>query len=420
MFIDKTTITIISGKGGNGCTSFKSFKGKPNGGPDGGDGGRGGNVIFKADDSMNNLINYKFNKHFRGGPGTHGTSNFCFGKSGTDVIIPVPCGTIVRDKETGNVLADMFYKGQTETVLLGGRPGKGNSKFKTSTRKAPMFSQMGEKGLDKLVVMELKTIADLGFCGFPNVGKSTLLSVLTKATPKIANYHFTTLHPNLGMFTYNHESFLLADIPGLIEGASDGLGLGHDFLRHVERTRLLVHVVDISKEEGRDPYDDYLKIRKELTDFSEDLAKRPEIIVANKIDSDYDGSHLKEFKDKLGDKLVIPVSAVLHQGLDELSKIMYEELKKLDKIEPIEFEKFEYSRGEGDEFEITRGDDGVFEVFGPFIDNLSRNVVVDNLQSMAYMQRSLKIFGVIKELRKAGAKDGDTIRILDIEFDFVD
>lgn len=420
MFIDKAVITIRAGKGGNGCTSFKSFKGKPCGGPDGGDGGRGGNIIFKADDQMNNLVDFKYRMHYRAGNGTNGTSNLCFGKGGQDVYIKVPRGTIIRDKETGNIIADMFYGDEEVVVLEGGRAGKGNAKFVTPTRKTPMFSQLGEEGLEKQVVLELKTIADAGFCGFPNVGKSTLLSVLTNAQPKIANYPFTTISPNLGVFQMYHENFVLADIPGIIEGASDGAGLGIDFLRHVERTRIIVHVVDVAGEDGRDAFEDYLAIRKELENFSLELASRPEIIVANKIDGDYDGEKLKAFKNKMKGKNIIAVSAVLHEGIEELKKAMYEQLKKLDEIKPIEFEKFTYTRGEADEFEITIDDDGAYVVFGPYIDNLSRNVVVDDEQSMAYLQKSLKMSGVIKQLRKAGAKDGDTIRIMDIEFDFLE
>ncbi|MEG1806093.1 MAG: GTPase ObgE [Clostridia bacterium] len=420
MFIDKAVITIISGKGGNGCKSFKSYKGKPFGGADGGDGGRGGNIIFKVDGQMNNLVDYKFHQHFRAGNGTNGTSSLCFGKGGEDVVIKVPRGTIIRDKETDNIIADMFYDDQEVVVLEGGRAGKGNAKFVTATRKAPMFAQLGEDGIDKQVILELKTIADVGFCGFPNVGKSTLLSVLTNATPKIANYPFTTISPNLGMFQMNHENFILADIPGIIEGASEGAGLGLDFLKHIERTRMIVHIVDISGEDGRDPYEDYVAIRHELKSFSQEMATRPEIVVANKIDSDYDGEKLKKFKERMGNKPVLAISAVLHDGIEELKKVMYEELKQLDQIKPIEFEKFSYARGEGDEYEIGRDDDGAYTVFGTYIDNLARNVVIDDTQSLAYMQKSLKMSGVIKALRKAGAVEGDTVRILGVEFDFMD
>lgn len=420
MFIDRATITIYSGKGGNGCKSLKSFKGKPNGGPDGGDGGKGGDVIFAVNPDKNNLIDFKYQQHYKAEDGENGSSNLCYGKCGKDVVIEVPKGTIIKDKETGNIIADMFYDDQKETILQGGRGGKGNVKFATATRKSPQFAQLGEKGMEKQIVLELKTIADVGFCGFPNVGKSTLLSVLTNAKPKIANYHFTTLSPNLGAITIHDHNFVLADIPGLIEGAAQGLGLGHDFLRHIERTRLIVHVVDISAIEGREPYEDYLAIRKELKEFSEELYNRPEIIVANKSDSDFEGKNLKIFKEKLKDKKIIAISALTKSGLEELKEEMYKELVKLDEIKPFEFEKFEYSRGDGGDYEITRTDDGAFVVTGPYIENLARNVVINNMQSLAYFQKSLRMSGVISELRKRGAKDGDTIRIMDIEFDFLD
>lgn len=420
MFIDKATITIISGNGGNGCKSMKAFSGKPNGGPDGGDGGKGGDVIFKVAPDKNNLIDFKFAQHFRAENGENGGSNLCYGKGGKDVVIYVPKGTVIKDKESGAIIADMFYDDSEKVVLKGGRGGKGNVKFATPTRKAPQFAQLGEKGMTKQVVLELKTIADVGFVGFPNVGKSTLLSVITNAKPKIANYHFTTLTPNLGAITIHDKSFVLADIPGLIEGAAEGAGLGHDFLRHVERTRLIVHVVDISGIEGRDPYEDYVAIRKELQDFSEELYERPEIIVANKTDSDFDGQNLNEFRKKIGNKTVIPISALTRSGLKELIEAMYAELIKLDELKPIEHEEFEYERGDGSDYEISRDDDGAFEISGTYIDNLARNVVLDNPQSLAYFQKSLRMSGIISALRKRGAKDGDTIRILDIEFDFID
>lgn len=420
MFIDRATITIISGKGGNGCKSFKSFKGKPNGGPDGGDGGRGGDVVFVVNPDKNNLIDFKYQQHYRAEGGENGSSNLCYGKCGKDVVIAVPKGTLIKDKETGKVLADMFYDDQREIILKGGRGGKGNVKFATATRKAPMFAQLGENGMEKKVVLELKTIADVGFCGFPNVGKSTLLSVLTNAKPKIANYHFTTLSPNLGAITIYDKSFILADIPGLIEGAAQGAGLGHDFLRHVERTRLIVHVVDVSGIEGRDPYEDYLSIRKELKEFSQEIYNRPEIIVANKIDSDFEGKNLKEFTKKLKGKKVIPLSALTKEGLEQLIQSMYDVLITLEEAKPFEFEPFSYSRGEGDEYEISKTDDGAFVISGPYVENLARNVVLDNMQSLAYLQKSLKMSGILADLRKMGAKDGDIIRMLDAEFDFID
>lgn len=420
MFVDSAKIRIKAGNGGNGAVAFHREKYIASGGPDGGDGGKGGDVIFKVAPDKNNLIDFKYAQHFKAESGENGGSNLCYGKGGKDVVIYVPKGTVIKDKETGAIIADMFYDDSEKVVLKGGRGGKGNVKFATPTRKAPQFAQLGEKGMTKQVVLELKTIADVGFVGFPNVGKSTLLSVITNARPKIANYHFTTLSPNLGAITIHDKNFVLADIPGLIEGAAEGAGLGHDFLRHVERTRLIVHVVDISGIEGRDPYEDYLAIRKELSDFSEELYARPEIIVANKTDSDFERQNLKAFQEKLKGKRIIPISALTRTGLNELIEAMYEELIKLDELKPIEHEEFVYERGDGSDYEISRDDDGAFEVSGTYIDNLARNVVLDNPQSLAYFQKSLRMSGVISSLRKKGAKDGDTIRILDIEFDFID
>ena len=419
MFIDYARIVIKSGNGGNGCISFLSYKGIAKGGPDGGDGGKGGDVIFVCDPHANNLIDFKFNRFFRAENGEHGTSKNCHGKGGKDLIIKVPRGTIIRDLESGRIVADMFYPDACVTVLKGGVGGKGNARFATSRRKAPHFAQTGEKTEEHEVVLELKTIADAGLTGFPNVGKSTLLSVLTAAKPKIANYHFTTLSPNLGVVKFHDDSFVLADIPGLIEGAAEGAGLGHSFLRHIERTRLIVHVVDVSGCEGRDPYEDYLKIKAELKEYSEELASRPEIIAANKCDLDFDGSLLQAFKEKVNAP-VYGISAVTRQGLPELLQAIEDQLKDLPKPEPIAFEPFEYLPKDASQFEIMRDDDGTFVVVGGFVDRLARNVVVDDPESFAYFQKAIKLAGVIKELRKAGAQDGDTVSVGDIEFEFIE
>ncbi|MFI3163372.1 MAG: GTPase ObgE [Bacillota bacterium] len=424
MFIDKVRIVITSGDGGNGCISFKSFKGKPHGGPDGGDGGKGGDVIFKVSDQKTSLVDFKFQRFFRADRGTHGTSNLCFGKCGKDMIVDVPRGTIIRDFETGNVLCDMFEPDAEFVALSGGRGGKGNAKFTTSKRKAPMFSQLGEKGMEREVLMEFKTIADVGFVGFPNVGKSTLLSVLTNAKPKIANYHFTTLSPNLGVVSRYDSSFVLADIPGLIEGASDGAGMGMDFLRHIERTRMICHLVDISQVEDRDAFDDYEKIRKELEAYSDVLITRPEIVVANKVDSDYDKANFNAFKEKMEknypDKKVFAVSAMTREGLEPLLDQIVSDLADIPELTQLEYEEYSYERANPREFIIERDDSGVWEVYGGLIDNIARNVVVDDTESMSYLLNALTISGVMKELRRKGVKDGDVVRIADIEFDFVE
>ena len=299
MFIDRAIVTIKAGDGGSGITSFVHYKGKVCGGPDGGDGGKGGDIIFVADQHLSSLADYYYKTKYVAENGTPGGSNKCYGRAGSDLILKVPLGTVIKDRQTGGIIADMFTDGQTKVVLKGGDGGKGNAKFANSRRHAPHFSQTGEKTETKQVVLELKTIADVGLLGFPNVGKSTLLSKITKARPKIANYHFTTLSPNLGVAEYYGNQFLVADIPGLIEGASQGLGLGTEFLRHVERTRMLVHVVDVSGSEERKPVEDYKKINLELKSYSKELSRLPQIIALNKCDYFGVEENIKEFKKKV-------------------------------------------------------------------------------------------------------------------------
>lgn len=419
MFVDKAKIFIKAGSGGDGAVSFHREKYVPNGGPNGGDGGNGGSVIFLADDKMSTLIDFKFAKHFRAENGGNGSGDFCRGTNGKDMIVKVPTGTIVKDAETGGIIADMYYDGDQVVVLKGGNGGKGNARFATSTRKAPRFAQKGVKCEEHAVILELKTIADVGLVGFPNVGKSTLLSVITRAKPKIANYHFTTLSPNLGVVSVYDDSFVVADIPGLIEGAAEGAGLGHSFLRHIERVRLIVHVVDISGSEGRDPYADYLQINEELKKYTDKLGEIPQIVVASKIDMLEDDSKLKEFETKIGKK-VIPVCAVIHEGLEELIDTVYKTLKTLPESKPMEFEKFEYARANNGELEIERDDDGAFVLFGGVIDTLVRNVVLSDEESFRYFQKLLREKGVIKALRDRGVKDGDVIRIYDTEFEYTE
>lgn len=420
MYVDRAKIYIKAGNGGDGAVSFHREKYVPNGGPNGGDGGHGGSVIFVADDKMGTLIDFKFSKHFRAENGGGGSGDFCRGTNGKDLYIKVPTGTVIKDAETDGIIADMYYTGDEVVVLKGGQGGKGNARFATSTRKAPHFAQKGVKTEEHSVILELKTIADVGLVGFPNVGKSTLLSVMTKAKPKIANYHFTTLSPNLGVVQAWEDSFVLADIPGLIEGASDGAGLGHYFLRHVERVRLIVHVIDISGSEGRDPYSDYLQINEELKKYAEDLASLPQIIVGTKIDmvDDLDKT-IQELEDKIGQK-ILPICAPIHEGLDKLKSEIVKTLATLPKGKPLEFEKFEYAKPETDGFEIEREDDGAFVVFGGLIDTICRNIVLSDEESFRYFQKLLRDKGIIKALRKAGAEDGDLIRIEDTEFVFTE
>lgn len=419
MFVDKVTLFIKAGDGGNGITSFMHFKGKVSGGPDGGDGGKGGDIIFVADRHVQTLAEYYYKNKFVAENGSNGEPNNCFGRAGKNLVLKVPQGTIIRDAQTGGIIADMFEDGESKTVLVGGDGGKGNAKFANARRHAPHFSQSGEKTETKKVVLELKTIADIGLVGFPNVGKSTLLSKITKARPKIANYHFTTLSPNLGVCEYYDHQFVVADIPGLIEGASDGAGLGTDFLRHIERTRMLVHVVDISGEEGRDPYEDYVKINEELKKYSPKLAKLKQIIVANKIDYYKAEEKLKEFKAKIGRKKVYAISAINGKGIEELKKAMYESLLKLPQVQKLEYEEFSYKKPEKLTYEILKEGE-TFVIIGTLVDVLKRNVTMTDMHSLAYMHKVLKDRGVFTELRKMGATDKSTIIIGGEEFELVD
>ena len=419
MFIDKAKIYIKSGNGGNGCTSFYTEKYVPDGGPDGGDGGKGGDVIFTVDERLNSLTDFRYEQHFRAANGENGSSRFCHGKNAPDLVVKVPRGTIIRDAETGKIIADMYEENATVTVLKGGCGGKGNARFKSSRRKAPRFSQTGEVTDEHAVTLELKTIADVGLVGYPNVGKSTLLSVISSAKPKIANYHFTTLSPNLGVVKRYDGAFVVADIPGLIEGAGDGVGLGTEFLRHVDRTRLIVHVVDISGSEGRDPVADYRTINAELKKYDKRLASLPQIVALNKADLLMDDEAVKNFRRHVR-KPIYLISGATRQGIDALLDAVYDKLQTLPPAEKLDYEPFEYERRDTTGFTVTRDDDGGFDVGGGLVEVLARNVVLDSYDSFRYFQKKLKETGIIKALRKAGAKDGDTVRVLDIEFEYVE
>jgi len=421
MFIDKQNITIKAGNGGDGATSFIRYKGVANGGPDGGDGGKGGDVFFVGDARKTSLIDFEYKRKYTAGDGEKGGPKKCYGKNGEDLIIAVPLGTVVKDRETGRIICDVFYDGEKKLVLTGGAGGKGNVKFCTSRRHAPHFSQKGVITEPKRVTLELKTIADVGLLGFPNVGKSTMLSKISGAKPKIAGYHFTTLSPNLGVVTHYEKSFVVADIPGLIEGAAEGAGLGHEFLRHVERTRMLIHIVDISGSEGRDPYDDFIKINDELFRYDESLSEVPQVVVANKMDMFGAEENLKTFKKKLGKKYkIFPVSAINADGIQPMLDEVYRVLETLPPLKPLEFDAFEYETPDEDMFEIERDEDGAYVVIGPLVDLLIRNVVLDDADSLAYMQKTLRNKGVFKALKNLGVKDGDTVVIGEIEFEYMD
>ena len=422
MFVDYAKIIIKSGDGGNGAATFRREKYVAAGGPDGGDGGRGGDVYFVVDPDSNTLIDFRFTKKFKAENGQNGSGAHKFGKSGSDCYVKVPRGTIVKDAQTGKVIVDMSEPDQKELILKGGRGGKGNSHFATSTRQAPRFAIDGEKGKEKEIILELKLLADVGLVGFPNVGKSTILSRVTKATPKIADYHFTTIDPNLGVVKTSHgDSFVLADIPGIIEGASEGIGLGTQFLRHVERTRLLLHVIDVAGSEGRNPVDDFNKINEELRKYSQKLSERKQIIVANKIDSMQEESNYKELEKVAKEKNIeiFKISAVTGEGLNELFNYVSEILKTLPKEEVVDIEdRIIYTlEEEEDEFEIEVVNNEFF-VTGSAVERLMGRVNIGDNESYAYMERMLKKLGIEDALRQKGVKEGDTVNLLDWVFEW--
>ena len=420
-FADRAKIVIKSGDGGDGCSSFHREKFVQRGGPDGGDGGNGGNVVLFADAGMNTLLDFKFARFYRAQNSESGRSKLQRAKNGDDLVIKVPVGTIVKDISSGKIIADMNISGKTRIVLHGGRGGKGNARFATPTKQSPKFSQPGQKTLEHEIELELKTIADVGLIGLPNVGKSTILSVLTNAKPKIANYHFTTLTPNLGVVKRYDSSFVLADIPGLIEGAADGAGLGHDFLRHIERTRMLVHVLDISGSEGRNPVDDYRRINSELEKYSKRLAQLPQIIAANKMDITGADENLELLKKEVenGGVKVFPVSAAAVKGFDTLLDEIIKTLAALPKVYEFEEEdmpeRTKYEPG----FEIAMDGD-VFVVSGGSVDYILDTTYADDEISMRRFQQYLIKEGIIDALRKKGANETSTVRMGEWEFDFIE
>lgn len=419
MNLDKVTITIKSGNGGSGKVSFHREKFVEKGGPDGGDGGKGGDIYFVADKSKNTLIDFQYTKRFEAENGSGGSGNLQNGKNGKDVYIKVPCGTVILDASTNQVLADMYEDGQTYLALAGGRGGKGNNFFKSPTRQSPRFSQLGEVTKPYKVTLQLKTIADVALVGKPNVGKSTLLSVISNAKPKIADYEFTTLTPNLGVVKIYDDSFVVADIPGLIDGASEGAGLGHEFLAHIERTRLVVHVIDASGYYGNDIVEDYKTINKELKKYNETLAKRPQIVVFTKLDlvDDID-EKIKYFKSKIRDKVtIIAISSITRKNVDELIKTIYEKLKTLPKSKPIPVEQTQLAKIDTTSVVITKLEPHVFELSGGYLDNLQRGIVFNDSRSLAYFQMRLEKDGIMDKLKEAGVVDGDTIVFGNLQYE---
>ena len=427
MFADRAKIYIRSGKGGDGHVSFRRELYVPNGGPDGGDGGRGGDVIFEVDEGLNTLYDYRHRRKFKAQDGEEGGKRRCHGKDGGDIILKVPEGTIIREAESGRIIADMSGENRRQTILKGGRGGAGNQHFATSTMQVPKYAQPGQPAQELEVVLELKVIADVGLVGFPNVGKSTLLSRVTNAQPKIANYHFTTLTPNLGVVDLEGGGgFVIADIPGLIEGASEGVGLGHEFLRHIERTRVLIHMVDAASTEGRDPIEDIYAINRELKAYNEEIAARPQVIAANKVDvlggDEEPIERLKKEFEPQGIR-VFPISAVAGQGLKEL---LYH-VKELLDAAPQEAVIFEPEFFPSEELvyvnlpytvEKSEEEEGVYIVEGPHIEKMLGYTNLDSEKGFAFFQKFLKDTGILDELEEAGIQEGDTVRMYGLAFDY--
>ncbi len=428
MFQDTAKILIRSGKGGNGHVSFRREKFVPDGGPDGGDGGKGGDVIFEVDTGLNTLTDFRYKHKFCAEDGQEGGGKRCTGSNGADLIIKVPEGTVIRDLESGKVIADMSHDNKRQTILRGGRGGKGNMNYATSTMQAPKYAQPGQNCQELNVILELKCIADVGLVGFPNVGKSTLLSRVTNAQPKIANYHFTTLNPNLGVVDLDeNQGFIIADIPGLIEGASEGIGLGHEFLKHIERTKVIIHMVDGASVEGRDPIDDINKINAELKLYNPDLMKKPQVIAANKMDAYY----LEEGEENIIDRLkaefepkgikVFSVSAVSGQGLKELLYYVNDMLKNLDSA-PIVYEpEFVYENDSYQNLPFTveyDADEKVYRVEGPRIERMLGYTNLESERGFEFFQNFLKDNGILTQLEELGIKDGDTVSLYGWDFDY--
>jgi len=428
MFVDRAKITIRSGKGGNGCVSFRREPYVPEGGPDGGNGGKGGDVVFVVDHNMKTLMDFKYKRKYEAEEGQNGMKKKCFGKDGEDLIIKVPPGTLVIDNETERVMKDLTNPDDILVAAKGGRGGRGNDKFKTATRQAPNFGEAGGFAKERSITLELKLIADVGLVGFPNVGKSTLLSMSTKAQPKIANYHFTTIAPNLGVVQRYDDSFVMADIAGIIEGAHQGAGIGHEFLKHIERTKLLIHIVDIAGSEGRDPIEDFEKINKELSLYSDKLGQKPQIVAANKMDLlAEDSDEYIRFKKHVEGKglLCFPMSAPLGEGVKELITAVVEELKRIDanKAPDEEILEFDVEKEDLDpDYKNVYGEkeDDIYILRGTQLKKIFDSTNFSDAGSLRYLYQYIAKRGGIDVLKSLGLEEGDTIRIEDFEFEFID
>ncbi|WOD64194.1 GTPase ObgE [Niallia taxi] len=429
MFVDQVKIYVKGGDGGNGMVAFRREKYVPKGGPAGGDGGNGADVVFEVEEGLRTLMDFRYKRHFKAPRGEHGMSKNQHGKNSKDMIVKVPPGTVVTDAVTGETIADLTQHGQQAVIAKAGRGGRGNSRFASPSNPAPELSENGEPGQEREVTLELKVLADVGLVGFPSVGKSTLLSVVSAAKPKIADYHFTTIVPNLGMVeTEDSRSFVMADLPGLIEGAHSGVGLGHQFLRHIERTRVIVHVIDMAAIEGRDPFEDYITINKELQEYNMRLLERPQIIVANKMDMPDAEENLKVFKEKLEeDYPIFPVSAITRTGLRDL---LFAIADKLETTPEFPLEEVQEEAGvhrvlykhEVDErqFFISRDSDGSFVLTGEGIEKLFKMTDFSRDESVKRFARQMRGMGIDEELRQRGAKDGDIVKLMEYEFEFID
>lgn len=428
MFIDTAKIYVKAGKGGDGKVSFHREKYVAAGGPDGGDGGKGGDVVFVADENISTLMDFRYKRKYVAQNGADGGSANCSGKGGETLTVKIPVGTIVKDETTGRILADFTENGEKHVIARGGRGGAGNQHFATPTRQIPNFAKPGEPGAEFDLSLELKVLADVGLVGFPNVGKSTLLSMVSAAKPKIADYHFTTLEPNLGVVSVDEEnSFVIADIPGLIEGAHEGVGLGHEFLKHVERTRLLVHILDMSGSEGRNPYDDFVIINQELQQYNAQLASRPQIVVANKMDVTDAETELELFREQLAengyqDLEIMKISAATRQGVKELMRKISSMLKEIPQtplhtVQETEVKLYEAEKEQP--FTIHRDSAGTYCVEGKKVLKIVNSTNFEDYESLQYFQRALRSSGIIDALTEMGVQEGDTVKIYDLEFDFV-
>ncbi|NJP36581.1 GTPase ObgE [Alkalicoccus luteus] len=426
MFVDKVDIYVKAGDGGNGLVAYRREKYVPNGGPAGGDGGRGADVVFEVDEGLRTLMDFRYQRHFKAHRGENGMPKSMHGKSRQAMLVRVPPGTSIIDKATGEVTADLTEHGQRAIIARGGRGGRGNARFATPANPAPEIAENGEPGQEKELTLELKLLADAGLVGFPSVGKSTLLSVVSAAKPKIADYHFTTLVPNLGVVeSGDGRSFVMADLPGLIEGAHSGVGLGHQFLRHIERTRVLIHVIDMSGIEGRDPYEDYLTINAELEQYNLRLMERPQLIVANKMDLPDAEEHLELFREQVGEDVAIfPISAVTKQGLEPLLRAAVDKIESTPEFplhEEDQDQRVVYKYTKKDEpFIIEKEDDGTFTITGHEIETLFKMTNFDRHDSVQRFSKKMRRMGIDDALRNLGAEDGDTVRILEYEFEFID